>query len=142
MQYFASQMLGLRAPNIQIQVQKPSEKETVKQAPTNIYPESSQNGDPKSTQNQKISKPGSQSVIPCAPRWPRIVPGSPKMQKWNHQACQITNLRPKIAISVPNLVEALGRKHLGANLLGGIKEEASGRGPQAQNYQEPQVSEQ
>ena len=36
------------------------------------------------------SKHGRRSFLFCAPRWPRIVPGSPKMPMWRHQSCQMT----------------------------------------------------
>ena len=59
------------------------------------YPKKSENGIATSIPNQQKLKPGRQRVFPCAPKCPRIAPGSPRTPKWSHQACQWMRLSTK-----------------------------------------------
>ena len=76
-----------------------------------------QNGDPESNRNKDNSKPGPQSVLPCAPRCRRIVPGSLKMPKWEHKACQMSGLGTRTAISVPKVPRIPSLKARSTGLL-------------------------
>ena len=80
------QMSRLRPPNRQKKT--PGNKHEQKHL---VYPRY-QKYSARSSRNQTKSKPGAKSVLYCSPGCPRIVPGSPKMPMWRHQACQVTGL--------------------------------------------------
>ena len=86
LQHLSHQMLVSGAPDVQIQTLKSFKKVTWKSARTkNMYvdprsPKSYENGVPKTKQNRKNTKPGPQDLFSNAPRYPWIVPWSPRVQ--------------------------------------------------------------
>ena len=86
LQHLSHQMLVSGAPDVQIQTLKSFKKVTWKSARTkNMYvdprsPKSYENGVPKTKRNRKNTKPGPQDLFSNAPRYPWIVPWSPRVQ--------------------------------------------------------------
>ena len=71
---------SIRKSNLEIDMQKSSFLGQSTQKASKIGP-----------QNHKKSiksKPGPPSALCCAPQCPKIVPGSPRLPTWSHQACQ------------------------------------------------------